>query len=171
MTPNGPSTPPPTGSPTRHALLVTCRDHALERLQEILVEALKGAADDLLDIATRTADPEVRKEYLHAVDQARALGAGFRNGVAEAYKKRVATLSGNRIAEPAAASYDAGSLTLVQTGVLENEIAIGNLSLRESISKPITDDPWMLGQVIQLNSEEGRAWVKNRPSHQQLKPG
>jgi len=130
MTPNGPSTPPPTGSPPRHALLVTCRDHALERLQEILAEALKGAADDLLDIATRTADPEIRKEYLHAVDQARAQGAGFRNGVADAYRKRVATLSGDSIREPTTASYDAGSLTLVQTGVLENEIAIGNLTMR-----------------------------------------
>ena len=131
MTPDGSSTPPRTGSPSQYALLAACRDHALERIQEIFGDALKGAADDLLEIATRTADPEVRKQYLHAVDQARAQGAGFRSGVAEAYRKRVAVLSGDRTGQAAASSsFDAGSLTLVQTGVLENEIAVGNLTMR-----------------------------------------
>jgi Protein of unknown function (DUF1631) len=131
MTPDGPSTPSRAGSVSQHALLAACRNHALERLQGILDEALKGAADELLDVATRVTSPDTRTHYLHAVDQARTQGVKFREGVAEAYRKRVATLSGEN-ARPAAAAtaIDASSLTLVQTGVLENEIAIGNLTMR-----------------------------------------
>lgn len=131
MTPDGPSRPPRTGGASPHALLSACRDHALERLQEILAVALTSAADELLDIATRITSPDTRKQYLHAVDQARTQGARFSAGVAEAYRKRVATLSGESVRPNAAASaIDASSLTLVQTGVLENEIAIGNLTMR-----------------------------------------
>ena len=131
MTPDGPSKPTRTGGAPPQALLATCREHALEWLQEILDEALKGAADELLDIATRVTSPDTRKQYLHAVDQARTQGAKFRQGVTEAYRKRVATLSGENVRPAAAATeIDANSLTLVQTGVLENEIAIGNLTMR-----------------------------------------
>jgi len=131
MTPDGPSKPPHAGSTSQLALLASCREHALERLQEILDKALKGAADELLDIATRVTSPDTRKQYLHAVDQARTERAKFREGVNEAYRKRVAALSGEGTRPNAAAGeIDAGSLTLVQTGVLENEIAIGNLTTR-----------------------------------------
>jgi len=131
MTPDVPSKSPSGASTSQFALLATCRSHALERLQEILADALKGAADDFLDVATRTVDPELRKHYLHAVDQARTQGAGFAGGVAEAYRKRAAALSGENASKASAqASYNADSLTLVQTGVLENEIAIGNLTTR-----------------------------------------
>jgi Protein of unknown function (DUF1631) len=131
MTPDGPSKPSRGGSASPHALLATCREHALERLREILDEALKGAADELTDIATRVTSPDTRKQYLHAVDQARTQGAKFREGVAEAYRNRAATLAGeNTRPAPAATAIDASSLTLVQTGVLENEIAIGNLTTR-----------------------------------------
>lgn len=112
-------------------MLSACHDHALERLQELLAAALKSAADELLDIATRITSPDARKQYLHAVDQARTPGAKFREGVAEAYRKRVAKLSGESIRPDAnATALNASSLTLVQTTVLENEIAIGNLTMR-----------------------------------------
>jgi len=131
MTPDGSSMPSRPGSVSQHALLTACRDHALERLQALLDAALKGAADELLDIATRTGSPDLRKQYLHAVDQARTQGAAFGRGVADAYRKRVAVLSGERVGSGnPPASIDAGSLTLVQTGVLEHEIAIGNLTMR-----------------------------------------
>ncbi|MCL4798519.1 MAG: DUF1631 family protein [Burkholderiales bacterium] len=131
MTPEAPRKPPRTGNVSQHALLSACRDHALERLQEILAAALTGAADELLDIATRVTSPEARKHYLHAVDQARTQGERFRAGVADAYRKRVAQLSGESAPPDAAAKeYDASSLTLVQTTVLEHEIAIGNLTTR-----------------------------------------
>jgi Protein of unknown function (DUF1631) len=131
MTPDGPSKPSRGGSASPHALLATCREHALDRLQAILDDALKGAADELTDIATRVTSPDTRKQYLHAVDQARTQGVKFRAGVAEAYRKRAATLSGENTRPAAAATaIDASSLTLVQTGVLENEIAIGNLTMR-----------------------------------------
>jgi len=131
MTPDGPSKPPRTESTSQHALLIACRNHALERLQEILAGALNSAADELLDIATRITSPDTRKQYLHAVDQARTPGTKFNQGVAEAFRKRVATLSGESARpDTTATEYDASSLALVQTGVLENEIAIGNLTMR-----------------------------------------
>lgn len=131
MMSDGSAKPSRTGNPSQQALLTACRDHALERLQEILDAALNGAADELLDIATRTVSPDLRKQYLHAVDQARTPGAAFRSGVADAYRKRVAVLSGERVGTGNVPTpIDAGSLTLVQTGALEHEIAIGNLTMR-----------------------------------------
>jgi hypothetical protein len=97
----------------------------------MLDAALKSAADELLDIATRVTSPDTRKQYLHAVDQARTQGDKFREGVATAYNKRVAVLSGEGPRpDSTVTEYSAASLTLVQTGVLENEIAIGNLTTR-----------------------------------------
>ncbi len=131
MTPDAPRKPPHATSASQHALLAACRDHALERLQGVLDAALKNAADELLDIATRITSPDTRKQYLHAVDQARTQGAKFREGVAEGYRKRVSALSGEGARPDATASeVNASSLTLVQTAVLENEIAVGNLTTR-----------------------------------------
>ncbi len=131
MTPDGSRKPPRTGGPSPHALLATCRNHARERLQEILDESLKSAADELLEVATRVTSPDTRKQYLHAVDQARTQGDKFREGVATAYDKRVAVLSGEGPRPDATVTeYSAASLTLVQTGVLENEIAVVNLTTR-----------------------------------------
>jgi hypothetical protein len=97
----------------------------------MLDAALKSAADELLDIATRVTSPDTRKQYLHAVDQARTQGDKFREGVATAYDKRVAVLSGEGPRpDSTVTEYSAASLTLVQTGVLENEIAVGNLTTR-----------------------------------------
>jgi hypothetical protein len=131
MTPDGSRKPPRTGGPSQHALLAACRDHARERLQEILDTALKSAAEELLEIATRVTSPDTRKQYLHAVDQARTQGDKFREGVAAAYSKRVAVLSGEGPRpDSTMTEYSAATLTLVQTGVLENEIAVGNLTTR-----------------------------------------
>lgn len=131
MTPDESRKPPRTGGPSQYALLVACRDHARERLREILDGALKSAADELLDVATRVTSPDTRKQYLHAVDQARTQGDKFRGGVATAYNKRVAELSGEGPRpDSTVTEYSAASLTLVQTGVLENEIAVGNLTTR-----------------------------------------
>jgi Protein of unknown function (DUF1631) len=131
MTPDGSRKPPRTGGPSQHSLLATCRDHARKRLQVILDASLKSAADELLEVATRVTSPDTRKQYLHAVDQARTQGDKFREGIAVAYDKRVAVLSGEGPRPDATVTeYSAASLTLVQTGVLENEIAVVNLTTR-----------------------------------------
>jgi len=130
MNPTPPSPPGRPGGASPQALLVACRDRAVERLAAILDPALDAAADELLDTATRTADPDLRGQYRHAVDQAHAQHIAFREGVRDALIDRFVALSGGAHPDPADTHLDLNALTLVRTGVLENEIAIGNLTMR-----------------------------------------
>ncbi len=130
MSPNPPSSAEFPGGASSQAFLVACRDRAAERLAAILDPALDAAAEALLDTATRTTDPDTRGQYLHAVDQARAGHIAFREGVRIGVIDRFATLSGGARPRPDDTHLDIGALTLVRTGTLENEIAIGNLALR-----------------------------------------
>jgi hypothetical protein len=130
MSPIPPSSAERPGGASSQALLVACRDRAVERLFAILDPALDAAAEALLDTATRTADPATRGQYLHAVDQARAGHVAFREGVRIGLLDRFAALSGGAHPDPADTHLDINALTLVRTGTLENEIAVGNLALR-----------------------------------------
>jgi hypothetical protein len=123
------------GSGESFALARECREFALVRISSALRGVLGKVEQDLFELAYNSTDREVRNQYFEARDEARgnlqAFCAAVEREFLTQFNDKARREAKRRPATPSMG--DAMELSLLEDGVLEDNIALGNLvnKLRE----------------------------------------
>ncbi len=124
-----------SGSGETFALARECREFALVRFSSALRGVLGKVEQDLFELAYNSTDREIRNQYFEARDEARANLQAFCGAVEREFLTQFNDKARREVKRrPAApAMGDTMELSLLEDGVLEDNIALGNLvnKLRE----------------------------------------
>jgi len=125
----------PAGSGETFTLARECREFALVRLSTALRGVLGKVEQDLFELGYNATDRELRNQYFEARDESRANLQGFCNALEREFLTQFNDKARRETKRRPAAQPmgDTMELSLLEEGVLEDNIALGNLvgKLRE----------------------------------------
>lgn len=118
-----------SGSGESFALARECREFALVRLSSALRGVLGKVEQDLFELAYNSTDREIRNQYFEARDEARANLQIFCGAVEREFLTRFNDKARREVKRRPATqpTGDAMELSLLEDGILEDNIALGNL--------------------------------------------
>jgi hypothetical protein len=129
VTLNERATRAPSASGESFALARECREFALVRVSAALRGVLGKVEQDLFELAYNSTDRELRNQYFEARDESRANLQGFCAAVEREFLTQFNDKARREVKRrPASPSTgDTMELSLLEDGVLEDNIALGNL--------------------------------------------
>jgi hypothetical protein len=129
VTLNERATRPAAGSGESFAIARECREFALVRISSALRSVLGKVEQDLFELAYNSTDRELRNQYFEARDQSRSNLHAFCGAVEREFLTQFNDKARREVKRrPATPSTgDTMELSLLEDGVLEDNIALGNL--------------------------------------------